>query len=200
MNLPKRPNKEDEALFVEFYDEAVLDPVATSLAGVKQYKDKTYIRIQTDSYNTLEIPERHSEDLLEYSDRRRFPDSYALYQSKNSEQRIGTPLSLLPGMTPAKIKNYENADIYSLEQIASSPDQRITKFMGGYDDKKQAIKYLEEAKEKHSVEMVEKKFEASQAQLDAQAEQIKEQKELIEKLMAAQKNPATKKGAAQPQA
>lgn len=180
--LPSRPNPEDNGLFVEFFDESVEDPEASKLAGAKQWKDKTYVRIVVDAFSTLEVPVRHSD---EYSDINRFPDAYKIYEMKKTDERVGTPLKYLPGITPAKIKNYEAGDIYSVEQLASLPDNRVSKFMGGLEDRKAAVKFCAEAKESFKTAEVEKKFEAAQAQMDSYVQKLKDQEALIEKLMAA---------------
>ena len=189
-SLPRRPDPSDQALFVEFHDVAVKDPIATKLAGLDQYKDVTYCKIVLDPFTTNDGPVKDSE---EYSDIQRFPDAYEIYKAKRTGERIGTPLKLLTGMTPAKIKNYENADIYSVEQLSLQPDQTISKFMGGLADRKEALKYLENAKAAYSTAESDKKFEAIQVQLDAQADALAEKDRLIAELLKEKKK--TTKGA-----
>lgn len=183
-SLPRRPDPYDQALFVEFHDVAVEDPEASKIAGIKQYKDVPYCKIVVDPFTTNDDPVKDTE---EYSDITRFPDAWEIYKAKRSGERIGTPLKLLTGMTPAKIKNYENADIYSVEQLSHQSDQTISKFMGGLADRKEAIKYLENAKSAYSAAESDKKFEAIQVQLDAQAEALAAKDKIIADLLKEKK-------------
>lgn len=189
MHLPSRPDPQDNALFVEFHDEARIDPVATKLAGMDQFKDVPYCRIVLDSFTTNDDPVKDTE---EYSDIRRFPDAWEIYKAKKTGERVGTPLKLLTGMTPAKIKNYERADIYSVEQLSLQADQTISKIMGGLADRKEALRYLENAKVAYSTHESDKKFEAIQVQLDAQAEALAEKDKMIAELLKEKESKKTK--------
>lgn len=181
MQLSKRPDPSDQALFVEFHDEPKIDPVATKAAGMDQYKDVVYCKIVVDPFTVNDGPVK---DSPEYSDIKRFPDAWELFKAKKNGERIGTPLKLLTGMTPAKLKNYENADIYSVEQLATSADQTVTKFMGGLADRKEAIKHLEAAKESYKEAEIRRMLEMSKVSQAAQDEKIAEQDKIIKSLMA----------------
>ncbi len=181
--MPQRPNPADRAIFVEFFDVAVDDVEASAAQGIPVKKDRTFIRMVLDQFNTPEYQIKNPKE-SEYP--RRFPDSWLMYQAKKTDQKVGTSLKALPWMTPAQIKNYENSDIWSVEQLAASSDQRVNKIMGGLDDRKKAKAFLEESKDTYQAEQLQKKFEAAQAQLDGQNDKIetlmKQNAELLKKL------------------
>lgn len=187
MHLSKRPDPADQALFVEFHDEAKFDPEATKLVGMDQFKDVLYCKVVVDPFTVNDCPARDDE---EYSDIKRFPDAYEIYKSKKTGERVGTPLKFMTSMTPAKIRNYENADIYSIEQLAHQPDQTISKHMGGLADRKAALLYIDQAKDDYKNSVMEKKFEAIQAQLDTQKDELEEKNKIIADLMKAKEKPS----------
>lgn len=180
MQLSRRPDPRDQALFVEFHDEAKPNPRATLDPEAPAFIDVPYVRITVDPFTVNDTPVRDDE---EYSDIKRFPDAYEIYRAKRTGERVGTPLKMMTGMTPAKIKNYENLDIYSVEQLSLQADQTVSKIMGGLADRKEALKYLEETKEDFKTAQLEKKFEAIQVQLDAQKDALDEKDRIIAELM-----------------
>lgn len=181
MHLPSRPDPRDRSLFVEFRDEAVANPKAKLDPEAPKFIDIPYVKITTDAFSVLDIPVRDNE---EYSDIKRFPDAWELYKAKKTGERIGTPLKHIDGMTPAQIKNYESMDIYSVEQLATSSDASISKIMGGLQDRKNAAEYLKKSEKDVAKADMERKFEAIQVQLDAQAEALAEKDRLIAELSA----------------
>lgn len=179
-HLSRRPDPSDQALFVEFHDVAEKNPKYTPDGNEPLYIDVPYVKIVVDSFTTNDFPVRDGE---EYSDIKRFPDAWELYKAKRNGERVGTPLKLLTGMTPAKEKNYEQMDIYSVEQLAQQPDQTISKLMGGLADRKEAIKFIESAKQSYTTAETDRKFEAFQAQFDAQKDMLAEKDRQIAELL-----------------
>lgn len=179
-HLSKRPDPSDQALFVEFHDVAKKNPKYTPDNGEPLYVDVPYVKVVVDPFTTNDGPIRDTE---EYSDIKRFPDAWELYKAKRNGERVGTPLKLLTGMTPAKEKNYEQMDIYSVEQLAQQPDQTICKLMGGLADRKEAVKFLEMAKQSYTTQESDRKFEAFQVQLDAQKDALAEKDRQIAELL-----------------
>jgi hypothetical protein len=190
MQLPRRPDPRDNSLFVEFRDEARPNPKAAFDPNAPKYIDIPYIKITTDSFSVLEVPVR---DTAEYSDIRRFPDAWEMYLAKKKGERIGTPLKVLDNMTPAQIKNYEASDIYSVEQLAQSSDAMVTKVMGGLADRKKAIAFLEGSDKRFAEAEMNRKFEAIQLQLDAQAEALAKKDQIIAELESKAKSKTTEK-------
>lgn len=180
MQLSKRPDPYDQALFVEFHDEAKPNPKAGLDPEAPAFIDVPYVRITVDPFTVNDAPVRDDE---EYSDIRRFPDAYEIYRAKRTGERVGTPLKMMTGMTPAKIKNYEQMDIYSVEQLSLQADQTVSKIMGGLADRKEAIKFLELTKDDAKNAQLEKKFEAIQVQLDSQKDALEEKDRIIAELL-----------------
>lgn len=180
MQLSRRPDPSDQALFVEFHDEAKPNPRAALDPEAPAFIDVPYIRVTVDPFTVNDMPVRDTE---EYSDIKRFPDAWEIYKAKRTGERVGTPLKMMTGMTPAKIKNYEQADIYSVEQLSLQADQTISKILGGLADRKEAIKYLETTKDDFKNAQLEKKFEAIQVQLDSQKDALAEKDRMIADLL-----------------
>lgn len=169
MELPRRPNPSDNALFVEFFD-GEYGPNRVPMP---------FVKIVVDGFTESCFPIKNE---LESQYVSRFPDAWKIYKEKATEQKVGIPLIEMPKFTPTRVKAYAMQDIFSVEQLVACSDARLERIMGGRADRKAAVEFLEKrTKEKES-----EKTNALSAQMEAQAKQIAEQQAMIEKLMAAQ--------------
>jgi len=171
----------DAGLFVKFYKRAVKSNLRSKEAGYDVYEDVDYIRMIWDNGDSeLDIPVRDSE---EYSDIKRFPEQWAAYQAGKGDVLIGLPLTVFFADLPAKAKNYEAHNIYTVEQLAASSDTVIQECgLGALEDQKLCQAYLNTSdRDKAFKEREAKLVELSEAN-GAQAEQIKEMQAMILKL------------------
>jgi hypothetical protein len=176
----------DGKLFVEFYRKPVLQPGKSRDEGRAVYEEVDYIRIYVpgDKSSVIERP-------VNVMDAERFADRYKKWQAGQEEAVIGTPLSALPGMSPAKVEEYKFFKIVTVEQLAEANDNLGQKFMSYHADKNRAKNFIEVAKNNAPVEQMRTELEKR----DAEIENLRS---MVEALQA---NVATKKRAvaAEPQ-
>ncbi len=75
------------------------------------------------------------------TDIKRFPRQYEAFKQGKEEQQAGTPLSLMPWITPARVEEYKFFKIVTVEQLAQAPDEGGKNFMGFQQDKQKAQEY-----------------------------------------------------------
>lgn len=73
----------------------------------------------------------------------RFPRQYEAFQAGKEEQQVGTPLSLMPWMSPSKAEEYKFFKIVTVEQLANVADEVGKNFMGLQADKQKAKEYID---------------------------------------------------------
>lgn len=175
----------DNKLFVEFYRQPVLQPGKSRDEGRAVYEEVDYIRIYVpgDKSSVIERP-------VNYMDAERFADRYKKWQAGQEQAVIGTPLTALPGMTPAKVEEYKFFKVVTIEQLADANDNLGQKFMSFQADKTRAKNFIEVAKNNAPVEQMRSELEKR----DAEIENLRT---MVEALQA---NVATKKRAVAPQA
>ena len=119
MALESDVNAADAALWVEFYDDTVLQTFQSEQAGRPIYADVVMIQIRIPG-NDLNVIKRPMEE----GDKRRFPHQWAFYQNKtqDNESMGGTPLSELPGLTKGVVQNLRVAGFHTVEQGAAASD------------------------------------------------------------------------------
>jgi len=171
-----RPNRADNALYVEFFDGEYGE----------ERKPMPYIRIVVDGFTESCFPIKVVEgnEFL-----RRFPDAWEVYKEKATEKKTGTPLIEMPNFTTVRVKTYANQDIFSVEQLAASSDARLERVMGGKSDRILAVEFLE----KKAKDAENEKHLGLQAQMESQAKQIAEQQKMIDKLQLQSKQSSKEK-------
>lgn len=172
----------DDQLNVRFTTEAVFNKLLTFRAGgVPKYSDMDFITISTPGDNKLVV---HS-PVTDYH-QWRFPVEYANFKKGQSDILTGTPISLWPLMTPSQIREFENAGIRTIEQVANLSDAHATKFAGFYRLKTQAVQFLEQAKDTAAQGKLQAEFEAREAANKAEMNAMREQMDQMMKLLQAQ--------------
>jgi uncharacterized coiled-coil protein SlyX len=165
----------DNKLYVEFYRKPVQHDGKSREAGRAIYEEVDYIRIHTpgDKSSVIERP-------VSAMDAQRFADRYAKWKAGQEQAVIGTPLSALPGMTPAKVEEYKYFKIITVEQLADAADNLGQKFMSFQQDKRRAKAFMEVAANNAPIEKMNEELqkrdqliEDMQAQLEALKAQIK---------------------------
>jgi predicted RecB family nuclease len=76
------------------------------------------------------------------NDKIRFPRHYERFQAGQKEQNIGTPLSVVPWLTPSQIEEFKFFKIMTVEQLANLIDNVGGKFMGAKQFKQKAKEFL----------------------------------------------------------
>lgn len=141
-SLISRPDESryahDDKLYVEFSREPVMHPGKSREAGRAIYEERDFVRIHVPGDKTSVVYREVTE-----MDIQRFQARYAKWKAGQSEAVIGTPLSALPNMTPAKVEEYKYFKIVTIEQLADANDNLGQKFMSFQADKARAKQFIE---------------------------------------------------------
>ncbi len=162
----------DSRLYVEFYRKPVLHEAQSREAGRAIYVETDYIRIHTpgDKSSVIDKP-------INALDIQRFGDRYNKWKAGQEEAVTGTPLTALPGITPAKAEEYKFFKIITVEQLADAPDNLGQKFMGFQQDKSRAKAFMQVAANNAPIEKMNEELQKRDAQ-------IEEMRAMIEALQA----------------
>lgn len=160
----------DNKLYVEFYRRPMLHAGKSREAGRAVYEERDCIKIFVpgDKLSVIDRP-------LDEIDRARFADKYQKWLAGQADAVVGTPLSALPGMTPAKIEEYKYFKIMTVEMLAEANDGLGQKFMSFQADKQRAKAFIEVAKGNAPVEQLQAEIDkerAARLEAAAQMEQL----------------------------
>lgn len=162
----------DDRLYVEFSREPVLHPGKSRDAGRAIYEERDFIRIHVPGDKLTVIHRQVTEQ-----DAQRFATRYQKWKSGQSEAVSGTPLSALPGMTPAKVEEYKFFKLVTIEQLADANDNLGQKFMSFNSDKQAAKRFIEATKGNAPIE-------AMNAELQKRDAEIENLRTMVEALQA----------------
>lgn len=160
----------DSKLYVEFFRKPCLHPGKSQEAGRAVYEERDFVRIHVPGDKTSVCVEPMHEMNLQ-----RFADRYAKWKAGQAEAVVGTPLSALPGMTPAKVEEYKFFKVVTVEQLAAANDNLGGKFMGFQQDKQRAKAFLEVAAGNAPIERMNHEL----AQRDAEIDTLKQQMQAL---------------------
>lgn len=164
----------DNKLYVEFLRKPRLHPAKSREAGRAVYEEVDFVRIHVpgDKSSVIERP-------ITEQDKQRFADRYSKWKAGQAEAVVGTPLTALPGMTPAKVEEYKYFKILTVEQLADANDNLGQKFMSFQQDKQRAKAFIEVAKNNAPIEKMNEELQKR----DAEIENLKT---MVEALQASQ--------------
>lgn len=171
----------DSKLVTEFYRKPVHMEAKSREAGRAIYEEVDYIRIYTpgDKSSVIERP-------VSVLDQQRFADRYNKWKAGQEQAIQGTPITVLPGMTPAKAEEYRYFKILTVEHLADAPDNLGQKFMSFQQDKRRAKAFMEVAANNAPIEKMNEELqkrdqmiEDMQARLDALQAQIKPKRQAV---------------------
>jgi len=160
----------DNKLYVEFYRKPVHMIGKSKEAGRAIYEEVEHIKIFVpgDKHTVIDRP-------ITAQDIQRFQDRYQKWKAGQTEAVVGTPLSALPGMTPAKVEEYKFFKVVTVEQLAEANDGLGAKFMGFNQDKQRAKAFLEVAAGNAPIE----RMNTELAKRDEEIETLKRQVESL---------------------
>lgn len=166
--------RHDDRLYATFSSKAVFDQHSSNEAQRPIYLDRDFV--------TIIVPgDKHSVVMRQAreADIRRFPRQYEAYKAGKEEQQQGTPLSLMPWMTPGRVEEYKFFKIVTVEQLANASDEGGKNFMGFQADKQKAKEYIDASQRGVGAQEMED-------QLSERDKEIAELKEQMAALIAAQ--------------
>lgn len=187
-----QPNDGDRRLMVTFTLQARLDKAKSVEEGHNVYRDVEFITINVPG-DRLSVVNRP----VQPSDKLRFPQQYAIFKNARGEQIVGTPLSLWPGINPARVKELEYFNVRTVEQLATLADSGAGQMMGIQALKQAAKQFVEHSKSQAPLLKVQAELKERDDRLAAQDLVIKEQGEKLDKIiagLAAQGEGAKQKG------
>lgn len=175
-------NNPDNALWVEFYDDTVLQTFLSEQEGRPIYHDVVKIRIRIPGDETTVI-----ERIVEEGDKIRFPRHWAFFETKHKQgDHPGTPISEMVGVTKGTVENLRARGFYTVEQFAAASDQVLSslgmnagvsptafrdqckRFLGAAADMAPTVRLEAELKQRDAA------MAAMQAQLDQMAKMLAE--------------------------
>ena len=165
----------DDKLYVEFSREPVLHPAKSRDAGRAVYEERDFVKIHVPGDKTTVCVEPMHEINVQ-----RFRARYEKWKAGQAEAVVGTPLSALPQMTPAKVEEYKFFKIVTVEQLADANDQLGQKFMSFHSDKQAAKRFIDATKGNAPVE-------AMNVELQKRDAEIENLKTMVEALQAQSK-------------
>jgi hypothetical protein len=164
-SLISRPDESrfalDDKLFVEFMREPVLHPGKSREAGRAIYEERDFVRIHVPGDKTTVCVEpMHEINVF------RFKSRYEKWKAGQAEAVSGTPLSALPGMSPAKVEEYKFFKVVTIEQLAEANDQMGQKFMSFQGDKQRAKAFIEATKGNAPIEHMNTELQKRDAEIE----------------------------------
>jgi hypothetical protein len=147
----------DSQLYKQFFTKTKQDIIASREAQRPIFYDAEYVTLMVPGDRTLQVTQE-----VDALIKQRFPREYAAFKAGIADQITGTPLDMLPGITPSRAEEYRHIGFKTIEMLANASD--ANSFMGFQADKKKAIQYLAIAEGK-SIEALDQKLSAENAAL-----------------------------------
>lgn len=105
-----------------FYYHPVLSPQKTAEAGTEIYEDAVYILILSPGQRLSEIRRKATD-----KDKENYALQYKAFLEKRVQPIVGTPLAMLPGITPARVRELEYLNIRTVQHLITMPDTALSK-------------------------------------------------------------------------
>lgn len=146
-------------LAVKFYVEPKLNKRKTAEASRPIYDDVEMIEIRVagDPKNVLVAPAHSASSMRDPATNARLTYAevhygpYEAFKKKQESMGTGTPLNILPFMTPSRVRELEALNIFTAEALAGLDGTALQRIgMGGRDLKNKAQAWLDAAAEKAS--------------------------------------------------
>lgn len=162
------PRPGDEKLFTVFYVKTVLDGIQTKAQGRPIYHDVDFVRIHIPGDKNTVIDRKVTDE-----DRSRFYHKYVHFKATQTNRAPdGMPLDEWTGLTRAQAAELKHFNVYTVEQLATLPDQFGQRFMGFFELRRKAQAYLSQAKDDAFAAKVAVENDELRAQLKQQQDAI----------------------------
>lgn len=166
----------EPGVHVQFEMLPVLHGIESAAHGREIYVDEPHVRVRVAGMDKDEWVSPVNEQI-----KARFPEEWEQFQKGMEAPKIGTPLHAWGQMTPARIKNLEGFNVFTVEDIAVLPETAIQKIgMGARKLQEDARKFLSLSQTSADV----KKLEELEAANKAKDAQLAEQAAAIAALQA----------------
>lgn len=130
----------DKALLVKFFVKPKQNQAKTAEEGRPVFDDREYIDIKIAGNRSGGACRPATQ-----ADKQRFPEHYAAFKQRTDDGREeGTPLAEWPMISRSMAEEMAFFHIKTVEQLGNMADTQTAKFMGGYDIRAKAKKWLEQ--------------------------------------------------------
>lgn len=126
-----------ENLFALFYIHPVRDAEKSEKEGREIFEDKEYVEIRVKGQKNSSFSRPVKE-----SDKTDFTNAWNAFKNNQVDFNIGTPITMLPGVTPAIALELKAVAINTIEDMASINDAEIMNIRGGRMLHQRAKAYL----------------------------------------------------------
>ena len=177
----------DKKLHVRFFVKPMMNRSKSRHAGRPIYEEVEMIEIMVPG-DKHSIPVRRARQL----DKARFARQYQAFKAGKEDQQSGTPLTVVPFMTPAKAEEYKFFHIVTVEQLAGAADssKAAAAVMGFQGDKQKAAAYLQMAEGNAPILEMQQKLEDRDNQIAAMQEQMQQMNSRLAELASKGKKAA----------
>lgn len=165
----------DANVHAEFHYVDEYQPHKSEMAGRAVYERVPYLRL-TFPGNRFYVPDtkaKMKDDEYSPSDPHRFPRQWAQFLAQEEQVPDGTPLTMYPPMTSARVKELKSVGIHTVEQLASVPEaDGQTLGLGWRLEQQTAQKWLEQAAGGAAVTKLVSENETLKADIEMLREQV----------------------------
>jgi hypothetical protein len=131
----------DKALLVKFFVKPKQSQAQSLKEGRPVYRDTEYIDIKVAGNRSGGACRPATS-----ADKQRFPEHYAAFKQRTDHDvEIGTPLIEWPLISRSFAEELAFFHVKTVEQLATMADTQVSKFMGGYDIRTKAKKWIDQA-------------------------------------------------------
>ena len=147
--------EQDKGLLVKFYLKPLQSKEKSEAEGRPVFVETEYIDIKVPGNRGAGAVRKATN-----ADKQRFAEHYARFKQRvDGEQDEGLPLTEWPAVTRSQAEELAFFHIKTVEQLANMADGQAGKFMGMYQLREKAKKYLEHSKSAFTLWETEQKFE-----------------------------------------
>jgi exonuclease VII small subunit len=136
-NKSKFNPEEDKFLAVKFHKKAIHNKFKSEQEGRQVYEDVDWINIKIPGDRTSEVSRKVREE-----DKERFEYQWNNYINKQESLANGTPVDVLPGISPAQAANLKAIKVETIEQLSNLHEKAIKNLFEGRELVKSAEKFL----------------------------------------------------------
>lgn len=177
----------DKKLHVRFFVKPMMNRAKSRQAGRPIFEEVEMVEIMVPG-DKHSIPMRRARAL----DKARFSRQYQAFKAGKEDQQSGTPLNVVPFMTPAKAEEYKFFHIVTVEQLAGAADSCAAAgaVMGFQGDKQKAAAYMQMAEGQAPVLQLQEKLEEKDQQIAAMQDQMNQMNARLAELSTKSKKAA----------
>ncbi len=182
------PNSGDDKLWVRFHVMPLQNQEKSAAAGRPIYEDKEFIEIRAPGDNTSVILR-----VADEFDKRRFARRYSDWKAGRSQEAAeGTPLSVVPWLSPAQREELAFYHVRTVEHLANLADSNAQGFPGIQNLKQKAKEFLAAAAGAAPVTKMQAELDERDKEIAALKRQLDEQASLLTEVRKAL--PVSKRG------